>query len=80
MTQLKPGGESAGLSLGARPAFMTRCHLHRRKPERGCRECGTAIDVNFQGHRKGTCITAWCWWHNNPGGALMPVPMLSWER
>jgi hypothetical protein len=64
-------------------AFLTRCHLHSRRPEPGCRECGTAIDVNFQGHRTSTCIPGCCWWHSNPYWNMpgfSVVPMLSWER
>jgi hypothetical protein len=45
----------------------------------GCQECATAFDVNFSGHRNGTCIPARCWFHNHPNWQATREPMLSWE-
>jgi hypothetical protein len=82
MTQLSEAaaGPVPQVPPAAVTPFQVRCHLHPRRPEPGCRECSTAIDVNFQGHCKNTCGTVNCWWCSNPGWALQRVPMASWER
>jgi hypothetical protein len=55
--------------------FTVRCHEHPGRLSPGCRECQTALDANFQGHRAGTCIQDLCAWCAAEAEAARPVPL-----